>query len=164
MEAAGFESLKGSAGTSRPPGRADAATATSLPCGAMRWHWTANEDNPDRVSYAEYARQTGADRQTVRESVLRHSSDSATVKTAEPVDARGGVRPKAERPESTEVSEMALKAGPSRADIPTMTRTRFYVLAAVAVLVLGVVTVLMPPVGIICTVLSVVAYRKSRRT
>ena len=32
----------------------------------LRWRWTRNEDNPQRLSYAEYGRQTGVDGSTVR--------------------------------------------------------------------------------------------------
>lgn len=32
----------------------------------LRWHWTRNEDNPRRLSYAEYGRQTGVDGSTIR--------------------------------------------------------------------------------------------------
>ena len=32
----------------------------------LRWHWTRNEGNPRRLSYAEYGRQTGVDGSTIR--------------------------------------------------------------------------------------------------
>jgi hypothetical protein len=75
--------------TSTPGLRMEATGFSSL--GEMRWHATANPDNPDRVSYAEYARQTGIDRQVVRMSVVRFLT-SADVKAAPPVDNRGGSR------------------------------------------------------------------------
>jgi hypothetical protein len=31
----------------------------------LRWHWTLDETNPDRVSHAEYARQVGVDRKQI---------------------------------------------------------------------------------------------------
>lgn len=33
---------------------------------ALRWHWTLDESNPDRISKSEYARQVGRDEATIR--------------------------------------------------------------------------------------------------
>ena len=44
----------------------DQAKKTGEALGELRWHWTLNEDNPDRVSFAEYARQVGRHLSTIK--------------------------------------------------------------------------------------------------
>ena len=45
----------------------DELAARTQELASLRWHWTLNEENPDRVSYAEYGRENGRSLSIVRQ-------------------------------------------------------------------------------------------------
>ena len=46
--------------------------------GELRWHWTLNEDNPNRVSFAEYARQVGRSSATIEKYAKAYAKVQST--------------------------------------------------------------------------------------
>lgn len=55
--------------------------------GELRWHWTLNEDNPDRLSFAEYARQVGRSAKTVEKYAKAYAKVQSDPRGADFQDA-----------------------------------------------------------------------------
>lgn len=87
--------------------------------GHMRWYWTADPENPHKVTYSQYARQTGVSQQSVYESVQRRSATTGAPVVAVRPSPGSGTRPKAEPVAAPPAPLRAVPDRPERMDDPT---------------------------------------------